>query len=108
MTDRPALSQKPRRIQRSRAKGWKMPQNAIYVGRPTLWGNRYKVGTWSNMLGRNVETIEEAIRLYREVVWSAPHMQAYIREQLRGKDLVCWCRLDAPCHADILLEIAND
>ena len=36
---------KPKRIQRSRAKGWKMPANAIYVGRPTVWGNPYVVGS---------------------------------------------------------------
>ena len=27
---------------------------------------------------------------------------------LRGKDLCCWCRLDQPCHADVLLELANE
>lgn len=97
----------PQRIQRRRVKGWRMPPGAIYVGRPTMWGNRYQIGSWSNTLGRTVETVEEAIRLYREVVWSAPHMQAWIRENLRGHDLVCWCRLDEPCHADWLLELAN-
>ncbi len=30
-----------------------------------------------------------------------------IRAELRGKDLACWCPLDGPCHADVLLEIAN-
>jgi hypothetical protein len=97
----------PNRIRRSRARGWRMPEGAIYVGRPTLWGNRYKIGTWSNTLGREVQTIEEAVQLYRDVVWSPPYMRAYIREILRGKDLVCWCPLDKPCHADILLELAN-
>jgi hypothetical protein len=84
-----------------------MPPNTIYVGRPTLWGNRYQIGTWSNTLGRAVKTHEEAVRLYRDVIWSPPHMVAYAREQLRGKNLACWCRLDQPCHADVLLEIAN-
>jgi hypothetical protein len=103
----------PKRIQRKRTKGWRMPEGAIYVGRPTLWGNRYKIGTWSNILGREVETIEEAVRLYRDIVWNAHHMQAYAREILRGKDLVCWCPLvdkagtPVPCHADVLLELAN-
>lgn len=87
-----------------------MPEGAVYVGRPTLWGNRYQIGTWSNLLGRNVETIAEAVDLYRRVIWDAPdgqHMAAYAREQLRGKDLVCWCPLDRPCHADVLIELAN-
>lgn len=97
----------PRRIQRSRAKGWRMPDGAIYVGRPTMWGNRWTIGTWSNTLGRKVETIEEAVELYRLLIWPAAHHLAWIRERLRGHDLVCWCPLDAVCHADILLEIAN-
>lgn len=100
----------PSRIQRSRAKGWRMPPNTVYVGRPTLWGNRYQIGTWSNTLGRAVATSEEAVRLYRDIVWNppdAPHMAGYVRERLRGKDLACWCALGQPCHADILLEIAN-
>ncbi len=87
-----------------------MPEGAIYVGRPTLWGNRYKIGTWSNRLGRPVATLEEAVRLYREIVWDAPdgqHMKAYAREMLRGHDLVCWCPLDKPCHADVLIALAN-
>ena len=35
---------KPQRIQRRRTKGWRMPENAVYVGRGTMWGNPYKVG----------------------------------------------------------------
>jgi hypothetical protein len=97
--------------------------DAVYVGRPSLWGNRYTIGTWSNTLGREVETIEEAVRLYRDVVWAPSYMRAYIRERLAGKDLACWCRLCdahrdgkplgvdcpacAPCHADALLDLAN-
>lgn len=97
----------PCRIQRSRQKGWRMPEGAIYVGRPSLWGNRYRIGTWSNMLGRKVETVEEAIWCYAENTWEPRHMRGYIREVLKGHDLVCWCRLDRPCHADFLLAIAN-
>lgn len=100
----------PRRIQRHRTKGWRMPPGAVYVGRPTMWGNRYQIGTWSNKLGREVQTVEEAVQLYREIIWddpTSPHMAGWVREQLRGRDLCCWCRLDQPCHADVLLEIAN-
>lgn len=87
-----------------------MPPNTVYVGRPTLWGNRYTVGTWSNKLGRPVATLAEAVQLYREIIWgdpAEPHMTAYVRERLRGKNLACWCALGAPCHADVLLELAN-
>jgi uncharacterized protein DUF4326 len=94
----------PVRIQRSRKKGWSMPANAIYVGRPTRWGNPYPV----EMFGR-----DEAIRRFRLLFdqhrqgkpteFSLPRV-----EELRGKDLVCWCKLDEACHADVLLEIANE
>lgn len=93
----------PQRIQRKRTKGWKMPPDAIYVGRPTRWGNPYRV----EVLGR-----EEAMRRFRalldrherglETEFPVPNL-----DELRGKDLICWCRLDQACHADILLEKAN-
>lgn len=101
---------KPVRIQRKRTKGWRMPANTVYVGRPSVWGNRYEIGTWSNTLGRRVATAAEAVQLYRDVIWGAPeapHMTAYVREMLRGKNLACWCALGQPCHADVLLELAN-
>ena len=84
-----------------------MPPNTVYVGRPTLWGNRWKVGVNSNTLGRAVETVQEAVDLYRKLAWPDAHSVAYIREQLRGKNLACWCKPGDPCHADVLLEIAN-
>jgi hypothetical protein len=95
---------KPKRIERSRAKGSQMPADAIYVGRPTVWGNPYVVG--STMMNGETLTAEKAVALYRQ------HLrdnfdERDIRHCLRGKDLACWCDLDAPCHADVLLEIAN-
>ena len=104
----------PVRIQRKRTKGWKMPENAVYVGRVTEWGNRYRIGH----LVQHVDGIErfpigatEAVQLYREWLdWQMarfPTMREGIIRQLRGKDLACWCRPDLPCHADVLLEIAN-
>jgi hypothetical protein len=94
----------PRRIQRKRSKGWRMPEGAVYVGRPTVWGNRYRVGKGDGI--GIVSTADEAVASFRRM-WDAPHQRAYIREQLRGKDLACWCPLDKPCHADVLLEVAN-
>ena len=55
---------KPKRIQRSRAKGWKMPANAIYVGRPTVWGNPYVVG--SELMNGETLTAEKAVELYEQ------------------------------------------
>lgn len=97
----------PVRIQRRRVKGWRMPEGAVYVGRPTMWGNRWKIGTHSNWLGRPVASLQEAVNCYAALMWTEAYHEAWVRENLRGKDLVCWCRLDQPCHADVLLEIAN-
>jgi len=95
----------PRRIQRQRRKGWRMPANTIYVGRPTRWGNPYRVGGSLGVPG-NCETKAEAVALYRERVknWL---LNGWSARLLRGKNLACWCRLDQPCHADVLLEVAN-
>ena len=95
---------KPKRIQRSRAKGWKMPANAIYVGRPTVWGNPYVVG--SQLMNGETLTAEKAIALYEQHL-ANNFNERDIRHCLRGKDLACWCALDQPCHADVLLRIAN-
>lgn len=87
------------RIQRKRTKGWRMPKDAVYVGRPTIWGNRF---TMDDGLTR-----QECVDRFREMVnrggWWAVNPQRHSR----GKDLACWCRLGQPCHADVLLEIAN-
>ena len=103
----PASDGAPIRIQRRRVRGWRMPENAVYVGRPTMWGNGWKIGVHSNTLGRNVETVDEAVDLYRKLMWTKDHHRAWVRERLGGRNLVCWCPLDKPCHADVLLEIAN-
>jgi hypothetical protein len=70
-----------------------MPPNTVYVGRPTKWGNPFK--------GKDRD---EIIRQYR--LWiTRGALDPY---ELRGKNLACWCPLDKPCHADILLELANE
>ena len=95
---------KPKRIQRSRAKGWKMPANAIYVGRPTVWGNPYVVG--SELMNGETLTAEKAVELYEQHL-ADNFNERDIRHCLHDKDLACWCALDQPCHADVLLRIAN-
>lgn len=108
----------PVRIQRPRAPGWRMPAGAVYVGRPTHWGNPWRVGDVG------IPDAAEATRLFRAAVlgfasngaWCAPsaspdsYIGRIIREApvaLRGRDLACWCALDACCHADVLLKLAN-
>lgn len=112
----------PERIQRKRTAGWRMPAGAVYVGRPTRWGNPWSVhvhtdrcdgpeGLWCPVYV--ADDREGATRHFRHAVLyplsgqpSVPTPDE-IRAELRGRDLVCWCPLDQPCHADVLLEIAN-
>ncbi len=88
----------PKRIQRKRTKGWKMPPNTLYVGRPTKWGNSYVIDS-EDERAEAVESfeIEIASKIRRGLDLSS----------LRGKDLACFCPLDKPCHADVLLRLAN-
>ena len=115
---------KPRRIQRKRVKGWKLPPNTVYVGRRSKWGNLWKTGLapcGCRAAGEcdhntfRVSTPAEAVTMYREWIESAlareatrgeNHTRAALND-LRGKNLACWCPLDQPCHADVLLELAN-
>lgn len=101
------------RIQRKRTKGWRMPEGAVYVGRPTRWRNPFAVvsanlvrdphgNEWSCAPG---EARGVAVRLFREYVWD--HLTETDVDALAGRDLVCWCPPDQPCHADVLLELAN-
>jgi hypothetical protein len=100
----------PMRIQLSRRKDWRKPENTIVVARPTIWGNPFPIAK----LGR-----PEAVRRFRAMIadpaettaWLYPSIHE-IRTKLRGKNLACWCPPPKPgepdiCHAAILLEIAN-
>lgn len=97
----------PKRIQRRRTKGWRMPEGAVYVGRPSKWGNPYVAGRKAIVNGELefVYNRARAVQLYRE---RGADWNEATRTALRGKDLVCWCPLDEPCHGDVLLEWAND
>lgn len=130
----------PKRIQRKRTRGWRMPGGCIFVGRGTIWGNPFKVGEPSGVfeapygmhgkaeimipaltLAQCVEFYESMVRgcLSPEMVphghrWydnfkrktRGAHPSEWARACLRGKDLACWCG-EGPCHANVLLEIAN-
>jgi Domain of unknown function (DUF4326) len=94
----------PRRIQLSRKKGWRLPAGAIHVARPGPWGNPFRIGD-PDPDGLPIATRADAVALYRMHVTEPPAGHDY--EELRGHDLACWCPLDGPCHADVLLERAN-
>lgn len=101
----------PKRIQRKRTRGWRMPAGAIYVGRPTKWGNHIKVGDYGKSpQARRTAHWLAVIDFEKSIEWN-PEGEAYkeaARRELRGHDLACFCRLDEPCHADVLLRIANE
>jgi hypothetical protein len=126
----------PERIQRRRTKGFVMPAKAIYVGRPTRWGNPWRIYhghhlvgpqwqvcrdtwrhipadqcVWSYVSSSHPIAVEEAVGRYQMLLQvrqrDEPARLADWLKPLRGRDLACWCRLDQPCHADVLLEIAN-
>jgi hypothetical protein len=103
----------PKRIQRKRSKGWKMSEGAIYVGRPTVWGNPFRVDDPEFNTDGSV-THNTCILLYelyiKETIDSITEfdaMQEWIIKPLRGRDLCCWCDENEPCHADVLLRLAN-
>ena len=96
---------KPERITLSRAKGWRMPENTVKVDRTTVFGNpfqagkdgdgspEYLVGCFRKQMDRDKHEMPQEF-----YDWIAP---------LRGKNLACWCKQGQPCHADVLLELAN-
>ena len=90
-----------------------MPENTVYVGRPTQWGNYWQVGNiFTDAAGcKKAMSAQECVKRFLqdmaklkanfpEIYWSR------IRP-LKGKNLACWCGVDQPCHADVLLELAN-
>jgi len=81
---------KPIRVQRKRTKGWKMPADTVYVGRPTRWGNNCT-----------------SLRDYQYYAEHKARNNPDWLKPLRGMNLACWCALNQPCHADILLRLAN-
>lgn len=124
----------PERVQLSRKKGWRMPANTVSVARPTQWGNPWRVGTTVPVDmdederyrgSAAVVTPEIAVALYRSALLAPPvtpvgpkHLLVITglasnvcvetaRIELARKNLACWCDLSSPCHADVLLEIAN-
>jgi hypothetical protein len=90
----------PERIQLRRSKGWRKPMGAVVVARPSRWGNPFPVD------GGEVPDRATSVARYRAWAATDPPELADLAA-LRGRDLACWCPLDGPCHADVLLERAN-
>ena len=120
-----------KRIQRKRTKDWNNPLGTIYVGRPSKWGNPFKVGTYLNAWGKAFIAIkltdkpeeihkiyqsglfDEKIILENSLKWYELWLNFMIEsdhinpKDLKGANLSCWCKLTEKCHADILLKLAN-
>ena len=119
----------PRRVQLSRARGWRKPANTVSVARPTRWGNPFTMQAYRAFeadLGMppatDGEVRAELVACFRSVVVHGPDSAYWAPDnfeqvlticraldagELRGKNLACWCPLDQACHADVLLELAN-
>ena len=110
----------PKRIQLSRAKGWRMPPNTVKVDRTSRWGNPFTPkGYWdAGYSGSREVAIQHCVDAYRAWMTGKPHWaytEAFLLNhpvpdvsQLRGKNLACWCREGSPCHVDTLLQLANE
>ena len=119
----------PERIQRKRTRGWQLPTSAVVVTRPSEFGNPYRIYPvkdtatgktewWVEnpningvyMFKTRDEAQSAAVKLYEHwVEHNAPmNYKDRARLALKGRDLACWCKPSQPCHADILLKLANE
>jgi hypothetical protein len=108
----------PQRIQRRRTKGWRMPENTVYVGRGSKWGNPWIAGKVYILTGPKAGKYADradVVRMFRNTLRmrnAGPAIEQ-IRAELAGKNLACWFPLvdengkKVPCHADVLLRVAN-
>ncbi len=98
----------PVRVQLKRSKGWKMPAGTVKVDRTTRWGNPFAIAE----CGSAAVAVANHGKWLRGVIPAPggvePPSAATIREALAGRNLACWCPLAGPCHADLLLRIANE
>jgi hypothetical protein len=111
----------PQRVQRQRTQGWRMPADVVYVGRPTRWANPF---TWTSIdCSAPANGRAFAVDAYRRWLVDGEYGDTvsdtagrwYTRSRvladlhlLAGRPLCCWCPPVAPCHADTLLELANN
>ncbi len=125
----------PQRIQQRRTRGWRKPEGAVAVGRGTKWGNPFRiervqcgcggfcfsivttegrnVRVWRQHLASPLDARREAVDLFALHVGPMGNYEyddetlQRLHRDLAGRDLLCWCPLDQPCHADVLLDLAN-
>lgn len=134
------------RITRSRVKGWRKPDGAVIVSRPSIWGNPWGIGApgtldvtldgarvrYKTLIASDGQEVRDAFEKWLRYSSFRSDMlpdlyqltdagRAALRDHLhgrrklilanihdlRGRDLCCWCKPGTPCHADVLMEIAN-
>ncbi len=96
------------RVQLRRTKGWRMPENTVNCARPGKFGNPFRITGNRNAaqavgafrIWLTVEGCDAGLLLTKRMILN--HLPT-----LRGKNLACWCKLGTPCHADVLMELAN-
>ncbi len=111
---------KPQRIQLKRTKGWRIPPLTVKVTRgPGMkFGNPFTVKQLRDLgyKGTDTELAEMCVKAFRLwITGDREYADLAIKRDiavealpsLRGRNLACWCKPGAPCHADILLELAN-
>lgn len=131
------MTSAPRRVQLRRTKGWRKPDDAVVVARPSVLGNPFHVvhvhdpiAPWQvvyrphpnvdrsgveSFVSEHVtkaEAVRDAVDAYDDWATVGPNhywrVQCFIDDwKLAGRDLACWCPLDQPCHADVVLRLAN-
>lgn len=84
-----------------------MPANTVYVGRPSKWGNPVKSPWPKPNAAQRFLIVAEFEKYFRQWLDEEPGARQMLRDELRGKDLACWCPVDRSCHADVLLRLAN-
>lgn len=112
----------PKRVQLKRTKGYRKPEGAVNVARPTRWGNPFRVADCIEAGFASDEAQARVVCVHAFDDWlngrrwadgsgreADERLARYLNAipELRGHDLACWCPLDQACHADVLLEIAN-
>ena len=107
----------PERVRLQRAKGWRKPPDTVVVSRPSRFGNPFSMADAIKHDPRLTRAVarEVVVDEFRQMVHSPAARKrhdypsdAEIKRELRGKNLACWCPDDGPCHAEVLLEIANE
>ena len=103
----------PTRVRLRRTKGWRKPAGVVVVARPTRWGNPFALDRYRDDADPQPPEVlrARAVADFRRELL-AGRLPGYpgveeIRSELAGRPLACWCPEDQPCHADVLLEVAN-